>query len=202
VSRIAREKEEKRPDFVFTNEQSDLLDEIYELVELDIDEIEVSEGEDKEAQAETKEQRKELDRLVLGFFIALLDHNTGDVESRSIFITGLAILGIDRDGGWKSPLIYTPSLSAVVTVGRMLVLDMAGKQREADVEKLVNDENMSKKKAEEAVIGRYGYVERMAQRFMGLATGKSISGPINYVLPMRTYGMKVRYNTTAGGTID
>jgi len=37
-------------------------------------------------------------------------------------VSAMAVLGVDVERGWKELFIYTPTLSAVVTVARMLVL--------------------------------------------------------------------------------
>ena len=45
----------------------------------------------------------------------------GDFDSG--IISGLAILGLDTQrGGWKPAINYTPILSAIVTIARVLVI--------------------------------------------------------------------------------
>ena len=56
------------------------------------------------------------------FLLALLDYNLKDNEYRSAFISASAVLGVDNIRGWKDLLIYTPTMSAIITVVKMLVL--------------------------------------------------------------------------------
>ncbi|KAK4220416.1 hypothetical protein QBC38DRAFT_350290, partial [Podospora fimiseda] len=76
-----------------------------------------------------------LERCVLEFFIALLDHDIGDNEYHNALYSGLAVLGIHVGHGWRSALSYTPRLSAIVTVARMLVLYKAKQDRDQEVER-------------------------------------------------------------------
>ena len=59
---------------------------------------------------------------VLVFLLALLDHNLKDNKYRSVFVSALAVLGVDNIRGWKDLLIYTPIMSAIIIVIKMLVL--------------------------------------------------------------------------------
>jgi hypothetical protein len=46
------------------------------------------------------------------------------------------VLGVDRDRGWKNPLVYTTTLSAIITVLKMLVLYSAVQMREEQIAEL------------------------------------------------------------------
>ncbi|KAK4096687.1 hypothetical protein N658DRAFT_388597, partial [Parathielavia hyrcaniae] len=80
-----------------------------------------------------KDDTSELEGHVLDFFIELLDHDIGDNEYQNALYSGLAVLGIQTGHGWRSALVYTPVLSAVVTVARMLVLYKAKRAREDEI---------------------------------------------------------------------
>lgn len=54
-----------------------------------------------------EEKEEELERHVLAFLISLLDHQLGDDYYKSALVSVTAVLGVDRDRGWKSPLVYT-----------------------------------------------------------------------------------------------
>lgn len=71
---------------------------------------------------------------MLEFFITLLDHAIGDNEFQNALYSGLAVLGIDVAHGWRSAWVYTPRLSAIVTVARMLVLYRAEQERDGEIE--------------------------------------------------------------------
>jgi superfamily II DNA helicase RecQ len=189
-----------RPAFRLTEQQEEWLEKIEEYLEADVERDD--EGEDEGAAKESKEDRRRLDELISRVLISLLDHNTGDIPETSILVTGLAVLGIDIERGWKKPLSFTPMLSAIVTIGRMLVLSHAVRIRKEEIGQISRERSISKKKAAIQATNHYKIVETIAGNCMGVVTKTSNPGPMSYVLGVRTYGLKIRYNTTAPGFVD
>ena len=56
----------------------------------------------------------------LELFIAILDHYTKNSEYDSILISFLTILSLRADGTWESYLGFTPKLSAILAISRLL----------------------------------------------------------------------------------
>ena len=77
------------------------------------------------------EGQDELDGEVRSFLIALLDHDLRDSEYSSALVSGLAVLGLGKQCAWRSALLYTQTLSAIVTVARMLAVYDARRARDA-----------------------------------------------------------------------
>ena len=69
----------------------------------------------------------------MDFAVSLLDHELKHSAYESALISALAVLGLRGDGGWVSPLDYTTTYSAVIKLGRMLVLRQAYEEREDEV---------------------------------------------------------------------
>ena len=136
--------------------------------------------------------------------MAFLDHQIPDGDYQNAIISALAVLGIREDGGWHDPSDYTPVLSAVVKVARMFAISWAYQQREADVKTTMRERNMEERLARESVPGMFPRVRRMVRRFMTrVGDGRTAQpGPMDWILETRTYGMHIRFNTTAGGSID
>jgi hypothetical protein len=63
---------------------------------------------------------------------------------------------------------------------------------------------MDEDEAREEAKGMYRIVREKSQRFMTRVSEKNDSEPtpIDWIFDARTYGMKIRYATAAGGTID
>ena len=61
----------------------------------------------------------------MGFLILLIDHDLKDDEFKSAFISAVAAFSIDINHGWKDALGFMLTISAIVTVMRMLVLYQA-----------------------------------------------------------------------------
>lgn len=68
--------------------------------------------------------------------LALLDHVLGDDEYTSALMSSMAVMGIDADCGWISPLTYTPKQAAIVNVSRMLVLYRSTQMRALHIAQL------------------------------------------------------------------
>ena len=83
------------------------------------------------------------------FLLALLDHNLKDNEYRSAFVSASAILGVDNIRGWKDLLIYTPTMSAIITVAKILVLYQAKKIREERVVDIIKQDGFSREDAKD-----------------------------------------------------
>jgi hypothetical protein len=79
----------KRPGFRLTKQQGDRIDALELTIKDHID--------DPEANPLDKDK---VDKLTLQLVIALLDHRLTAGEYRSAIISGLAVLGIRKDGGW------------------------------------------------------------------------------------------------------
>lgn len=158
---------------------------------------------------EEVECSKRLEDAIVQFWISMLDHDIGDSEYSNALVGALAVLGIETNGGWKSPLIYTPMLSAVVTTSKMIVLYRAYLTREDEVKKIARvrieegfGDDVAKKMACEDAPAHFDLVQRMADRFMGLTSKGGRPSPMDYILRLRTYGIQIRYDTTEDGLVD
>ncbi|KAJ1670459.1 hypothetical protein EV182_008199, partial [Spiromyces aspiralis] len=99
--------------------------------------------------ANEEDDTSELEGHVLDFFIALLDHDISDNEFQNVLYSGLAILGIRAEYGWRSALLYTPVLSAIVMVARTLVLYKAKQAHDDEVQNWWQLTGESEAKAQE-----------------------------------------------------
>jgi hypothetical protein len=54
--------------------------------------------------------------------MALLDYRLAAGEYCSVIISGLAVMGIWKDGGWMDVLDYMPIYSAVIKIARAMVV--------------------------------------------------------------------------------
>jgi hypothetical protein len=154
------------------------------------------------AEAGSDDDDKQLQDGMLQFLLALLDDDIKDNEYRNALISALAAWGIDeRRGGWKSALQYTPDLSAIVTVGKMLVLYQANRTRTGRIEQLMAD-GMGRVEAEEAAPAHIDLVQDMASRFVMLTGVGGRPSPMDSVMRLRTFGLAIRNDTAADGTVD
>jgi hypothetical protein len=124
--------------------------------------------EDPEANPLDKER---VDKLTLQVVMALLDHRSTAGEYRSGIISGLAVLGIRKDGGWVDVMDYTPVYSVVIKVARAMVVYQSYRERKAEVTRLMQEKQLD----EEEAASMFRIVREKAQRFMTV-TSKPYSG--------------------------
>ena len=169
------------------------------------EEEEDEEGEDSEDSEDDKldeEEEEMLEKHVLEFLLSLLDHNLKDDEYKSVLVSAAAVFGVDNDRGWKSALSYTPTISAIVTVARMLVLYKASKARKERVAEIMEKEGFNKEDADEQAPSYFDLVKEMANRFMTLTSYGGNPSPMDWLLRLRTYGMKIRFTINADGVVE
>ena len=198
--RTQRQDEESRPPYQFTSTQQARWDTFVRSAQARDD---IFRGVSSGGPGTTLCDRS-FDHECLEVVMAFLDHQIADDDYQNAIISALAVLGIREDGGWHDSSDYTPVLSAVVKVARMLAISWAYQQREADVKTAMRDRNMVERLARESVPGMFPRVRRMVRRFMTrVGDGRTAQpGPMDWILETRTYGMHIRFNTTAGGSID
>lgn len=160
------------------------------------------EGKEEEEEEEGSET-KQLEREVLKLFISLLDHKCGDNEFRNALISGLAVMGCKPGGGWLSASEFTPTLSAVVTTSKMMVIYKAKLDREDEVQNLQEREGFEEEEAYRVAEEHHARVEQMVSRFMVLMEfGKSGPTPMDTILRLRAYGRTIHDTSNAAGVID
>jgi superfamily II DNA helicase RecQ len=146
-------------------------------------------------------QMTELDRECLQFHIELLDHQLPGDEYENAIISGLSILGIREGGGWVPATEYTTNYSAIVKLARALVIEHAYQTRGRQIEaaKLLGyDDDQARRDTE----SHYELVRKMVDRFMGLEGGRREPTPMDWIISKRSYGMRIRFTTTANGTVQ
>ncbi|KAG9665746.1 hypothetical protein KCV03_g10303, partial [Aureobasidium melanogenum] len=187
---------EIRPQYVLTDAQTDTLLYLKQLCR---------NQESEETPIETRQMSiaKQIEHACMAFWIAMLDHNIGDSEHSNGIISGLAVLAIDeRNKGWKPATIYTPILSAIITVARAMVVYKAYDSRNAVVKRLTSVEMMSEAKARQIAPSIFDRVQEMSNKFMMLADKDHKPTPMDWMLHIRTLGMRIRYTTNAPGSVE
>lgn len=132
--------------FKLTSKQRDTFNELMDTVDSVVEFQGEKEGEDAKAY---RELEKHVQHRLLQFCIALLDHCLADNEYQSVIISGLAVLGLQERGRWANAEDYTPKLSAVIKLARLMVIQNAYEICQQSIEKKVR-RGMGQVDAEEA----------------------------------------------------
>jgi len=125
----------------------------------------------------------------------MFDHALGDTEYDSAIISGIAVLGLDTENkGWAPAENFTPKLSAIVTIARAIVVYTGHVHRQKTIERCI-EEGLTQEMAKEEAPSVFDTVRDLVQRFMTLVSYGGRPSPMDRILHMRTYGMKIRYMT-------
>ena len=177
-----------RPPFALTRGQQRSLDKVIQLA-----------GEQATGTA-APNVPAQLEEAILDLVIAALDHPLKDNPYASIVVSGLAILSIEADGRYAELEEYLPRISAVVKIGRLLVLFKAYQVRQASIQRRVQ-RGIEPAEAEANAPSHISLVQDMVQRFLVRHGTARDPTPTDWLLPLRTYGMKIVYTTPADGSI-
>lgn len=144
-----------------------------------------------------------IQKACLEFCIALLSQSITRKEYDSPMVCALAVLGVKEDG-WKGPEQYPPVLSAVIKVARFMVvqqaLELSGPlddEDEFDSDSAYESDDSSNP-AQRRRKGCLQFVQEMMNRFMV----RGSHSPMQWMLDLRTYGLKIHYNTTSRGHVE
>jgi hypothetical protein len=120
-------------------------------------------------------------------------------------VCALAVLGVKEDG-WKGAEQYPPILSAVIKVARFMVVQQAlelSEPLDENEDELDDDddsayESDSSRPRRRRPKGCLQFVQEMMDKFMV----RGSHGPMQWMLDLRTYGLKIYYNTTSRGYVE
>ena len=164
-----------------------------------------------------------IQRACLEFCIELLNQRIHNNEYDMALICATAVLGVRPfGGGYRDPESYPPVLSAIVKIAHFMVVQQAEQQaRSAESNPLFSpcsspcnfeDSGYESNSGESDDSSRprhrnkrrshhrssFEWVRKMMDSFMVRGSGS----PIQWILDLRTYGLKVHYNTTAVGHVN
>ncbi|KAI8930521.1 hypothetical protein NX059_012133 [Plenodomus lindquistii] len=166
-----------------------------------IDEMETDTGEPTASAIHEPERLSSIQKACLEFCIALLSQSITRKEYDSPLVCALAVLGVKEDG-WKGPEQYPPILSAVIKVARFMVvqqaLEKSGPLDDDDFDDDSAYESDSSNPRRRRRKGCLQLVQEMMDRFMV----RGSHSPMQWMLDLRTYGLKIHYNTTSRGHVE
>ena len=148
------------------------------------------------------------------FCIELLNERITRDEYDSTLVCALAVLGV-KENGWKDVDEYPPILSAMIKSARFMIvqkaLEMAGPIEKDDIDDIddiddtddadnTDDDDDSDDSGYESKSkpGCLQFVQQMTDRFMI----RGSHSPMQWMLDLRIYGLKIHYHKTASGHVE
>jgi hypothetical protein len=123
-------------------------------------------------------KNRKLEAGCLRLWIALLDHSLSGNEHESALLSGVAVLGLKDDhrgGGWVPAHEFSPTLSALITASKALVIHYAYCHCE---DALLRDPDTAPT--------AYELAREMSERFLTLCDYRGTLSPMNRMLRLRT----------------
>jgi len=157
---------------------------------------------DEVATEEGKKPKRlsKIQKACLDFCIELLNQSISWREYDSALVCALAVLGVKEDS-WKGPEQYPPILSAVIKVARFMVVQQALELSDLFKEDELNESDGSTDSSQPRkphIKGCLQFVQDMMDRFMV----RGSHSPMQWMLDLRTYGLKIHYNMTSRGHVE
>ncbi|KAK0835177.1 hypothetical protein LTS02_018173, partial [Friedmanniomyces endolithicus] len=174
-------------------------------------------------------QLRAVHRACLRFCIELMNQTIHNQEYDMAMVCATAVLGVHAQHGFRDPESYPPILSSIIKVARFMIVQQAEEiaqptegdeqyspcasamQFESDADSGYDGEDQSPVRGQRrhtqhprspgSVVPpttSFGWVQQMVRTFMARGT----AGPIQWLLDLRTYGLKIHYNTTAIGHVN
>ncbi|KAF1922379.1 uncharacterized protein M421DRAFT_78421 [Didymella exigua CBS 183.55] len=141
-----------------------------------------------------------IEKACLMFCIALLDQRIRRKEYDCALVCALAVLGVKEDG-WKDAELYPLILSLVIKITCFMVVQHALELSEPFEEEVFNNDSAyrgSDSGSSNPRLRCLEFVQQMIDRFIV----RGSHSPMQWMLDLRTYGLKVHFNTTARGNVE
>lgn len=188
-------EDNQRPSYKLTLQQEKKLNKMKLTAKSTLSEKRNQNAHNQRMQQQQEHEPTLIEEACLDFWVSMFDHELRSEEFESGIISALAVLGLNTENeGWNTAMNYTPILSAVVTVMRSLVVYQAWLTHKQEVQDLI-DIGSEEREAQAKAPSIFEEVKDMVQRFMTLTTFNGMPSPMDRILHMRTYGMKIRYTT-------
>ena len=135
------------------------------------------------------------------FWVAMFDHDLKDNEYENAMLSGLAVLGTcGEKNGWVPAIFYTPTLAAMITSMRAIIIRRAWRKRMDHIEQQVSN-GVDHDTAEQDAPVIHQLVQRDVAKFMTMTEYGGQPSPIQTIHTQKMYGLKIRYTTNADGQV-
>jgi superfamily II DNA helicase RecQ len=145
--------------------------------------------------------REDVIRASSEFWVAMFDHDLKDNEYENAMLSGLAVLGTcGEKNGWVPAIFYTPTLAAMITSMRAIIVRRAWRERMDYIEQQVSN-GVDHDKAEQDAPVIHHLVQQDVAKFMTMTEYGGQPSPIQTIHTQKMYGLKIRYTTNADGQV-
>ena len=215
--RTQREHPWKSPRYRFNPHQQDAFQRMIEAARNEMERRSASDAQDTgnrdnddddDGDNDNSEEEEEASTLVyldgtpqacLEFCIALLCGKAHQHEYEHAMVCALAVLGVN-ERGWAGFDTYPPILSSVIKIGRMMVVQFGFQESRSVVQDKhdQDEDNGTRREVDGKTLGCIDIVTRLVDEYMP----RKSHGPMEWMLDLRIYGMKIMFSSTTPGYVD
>jgi RecQ family ATP-dependent DNA helicase len=157
---------------------------------------------DEREEDKSDEDLTRIQMACLEFCIALLDDQAKTHEYECVLICAIAVLGVQMNS-WCGPDTYPPILSAMIKISRFMVVQQAVENGYPEIDSRPSTGSNSSGQINDVEVepstqSCLKEAKGMMDKFMVRGT----HGPMQWMLDLRTYGLKIHYNSTTIGKVD
>lgn len=148
-----------------------------------------------------------LQKSLLNFCISLIDQRNDTHENNSPFTIGLALLGV-KENGWHGVDSFPSKLSSILKISRFFIIRYAYESLAISYSMENNSENDSENDSDSPDVSgsdQDQQKQKPLERLTNLVNRFMIRGshsPIEHILDLRAYGLKIARESTSIGHID
>jgi hypothetical protein len=149
-----------------------------------------------------------IQRACLDFCIELLNQRVVHWEYDCALVCAMAVLGVRDRGGWRTPEDYPLILSKVIKLARFMVvckaMELVDPEEEAEPTSSMPEEDWDSvyggSPSPSPTISKKGCLQWVTQ-MMDWFMVRGSQGPMQWMLDLWIYGLKIYYNTTSEGHV-
>lgn len=131
----------------------------------------------------------------------MLDHQTKGHEHESVVISFLTVLSCRSDGLWESYENFTPYLSALIAIFRLIIIYLAWIENEEE-DNYLSTQELPASEYYKNLYGLHNLISNKVIKFI-INKGKGNAfTPIQFILRLRNYGLAAQRNTASEGYIN
>ncbi|KAF4995459.1 hypothetical protein FDECE_12796 [Fusarium decemcellulare] len=201
VRAMSFESKAERPPFKLTRRQTAAFD---AMMDHAADLTDISEGsadvEESASPSRIRDLHLLLEETALEFYISVLDHFTKTTEYDSVLVSFLTVLAIRNDDTWETYTNFTPKLSAIMAISRVLLVKYTVDKRARYIQRRI-EQGQSREEAEDGSPGHFEIMSDMTRRFLvGGAEGWDTT-PTQFIIRLRNYGMATDQTRAVSGAV-
>lgn len=189
----------KRPPFQLTDKQEQAFTEMMTVAD-ELNDMWAVAGKTYKAEGLQPIVEK-LQETIVQYYLAVLDDEIHRGDFNSILVSYFTVASVREDGGWESPTIMTPKVSAILALSKLILLYWADCHQQKWIKEKVRA-GWSQRRAEQEAPCHFDMVQEKTERFL-IEDGRGRKPtPARWLIQLRQYGLAKQNSTATAGAVS